>query len=158
MTDNPKCLDFVYKPWRILLYLINVLSSAKSSTTNRQLYNLFILFFFWYSITLCCVSMMCARLSGSYSSNKYCSFLLSIFSFFSIYRITSLYASSMCAVGDTMYIQCIFSQSIPCRFLEWGSELIYPFRPVMPIQWCFWMVVCLLVGMVIVWIHTVLHW
>ena len=104
MTDRPKCLDFVYSPCNILLYLIKTLSSAQSSITNKQLYNLFILFFFWYSITLCCVSMMCAKLSGSYSSNKYCSFVLSIFSSFSMYRITCLYASSMCAVGDTMYI------------------------------------------------------
>ena len=100
VTENPKHPDFVCQPWRILLYIINILPSARTSATNRQLYNLFILFFFRYSITLCCVSMMRARLSGSYSSNKYCSFSLSIFSSFFIYRI----ASSMCAVGLTMYI------------------------------------------------------
>ena len=46
ITDNPKCLLVVSKPCKIFEYLINVLSSAKSSIIKRQLYNLFILFFF----------------------------------------------------------------------------------------------------------------
>ena len=37
ITDNPKCLDLVYKPCKIFEYLMNVLSSAKSSIIKRQL-------------------------------------------------------------------------------------------------------------------------
>ena len=85
MTDKPKCLDFVYSPCKILLYLINVLSSAKSSIINKQLNNLLILIFFWYSMTLCCVSMICVSASALYSSYKYCSFLLSIFNSYIYY-------------------------------------------------------------------------
>ena len=102
MTDKPKCLDFVYKPCNIFEYLINVLSSAKSSIINKQLKSLVIFIFFWYSITLCCVTIICVNASALYSSNKYCSFLLSIFNSFSMYLMISLYASSMWAVGDIM--------------------------------------------------------
>ena len=54
ITDNPKCLDFVYNPWRIFEYLMNVLSSAKSSIINRteKVFHFHFLLVF-YHLVLC---------------------------------------------------------------------------------------------------------
>ena len=46
ITDNPKCLDFVYKPCKTFEYFIKTLSSAKSSIINKQLNNLDMIFSF----------------------------------------------------------------------------------------------------------------
>ena len=123
ITDNPKCLDLVYKPCRIFEYLIKILSSAKSSIINKQLKSCFIPCFFWYSITLCCVSIIFSSAGASYSSNKNCSFLLSTFKSLSMYFITSRYASSMWAVG--LYIL----SKHPRYTLVQGFVSIYPYLP-----------------------------
>ena len=60
------CLPRVNNPCKILEYLTNLGSSAKSSTTITILNNSFCLFFFWKSITLCCVSIICFNAIGLY--------------------------------------------------------------------------------------------
>ena len=62
------CLPRVNNPCKILEYHTSSGSSAKSSTTIKILNNPCCLFFFWKSVTWCCVSIICFEAIGSYSS------------------------------------------------------------------------------------------